>query len=277
MLESKPHLTKPADLTLGARWTDLPLIYERDQKFQALPTFGAIPFFNSILPFTYDEILPTWDPTKLLHGEHYLELRKHPIPTSGKLVTYPRLINVIDKTKAAVVLVGFTTKDAKTGEDIFYNESSSYVRGAGGFAADTSVASHRSTPNATLPTRAPDFTRQELTTDEQASFYRLNGDRNAMHIDPETATEGGFSRPILHGLCFFGIGGKHVYQQYGALKSIRVRFASIVYPGQTLKTAMWREDDVVLFQMKVVETGKVCISGGRAELLRQPPREKSVL
>ncbi len=78
--------------------------------------------------------------------------------------------------------------------------------------------------------------REEATTDEQAAFYRLNGDRNAMHIDPVTAVQGGgFSRPILHGLCFFGIAGKHVYQRYGAFKNIRVRFAGTVDPGQTLQ------------------------------------------
>ena len=198
-----------------------------------------------------------------------MEIRKYPIPTSGKFVTYPRLINVVDKGKAAVVVAGYTTKDANTGEDIFYNESSSYVRGAGGFSQGTVKNTSSSTPSATPPARSPDFTRTEPTTAEQAAFYRLNGDRNAMHVDPSTATQGGFSRPILHGLCFFGIAGKHIYQHYGAFRNIRVRFAGTVDPGQTLRTEMWKERDAVLFQMKVVETGKLCISGGRVELSRQ--------
>ncbi|KIX07897.1 uncharacterized protein Z518_02551 [Rhinocladiella mackenziei CBS 650.93] len=236
------------NLTLGARWTDLPLVYENNSSFRALPTFGAIPYFNTTLPFSDEELLPKYDPTKLLHGEHYLEIRKYPIPTRGKLVTYPRLVEVIDKKKAAVIVVGYTARDAITGEDIFYNEASAFED----------------------PVSQPGRVRTEQTTNEQAALYRLNGDRNAMHIDPVISRQGGFSRPILHGLCFFGIAGRHVYQQYGMFKNIKARFAGTVDPGQTLRTEMWKQDgngDVVLFQMKVVETGKVCISGGRATLL----------
>ncbi|KAJ9608804.1 hypothetical protein H2200_006575 [Cladophialophora chaetospira] len=265
------------NLTLGAKRTDLALVYENDKNFQALPTFGAIPYFNSKAPFSYDEILRNWDPTKLLHGEHYLEIRKFPIPTSGKLITYPRLKKVVDKGKAAVVTVGNTTKDAVTGEDIFYNEASAYVRGAGGFTAGSVQPRPSGSTTSTTSTRPPEFSREERTTDEQAALYRLNGDRNAMHIDPVTAMQGGgFSRPILHGLCFFGIAGKHVYQRYGPFKNIRVRFAGTVDPGQTLRTEMWKDRDVVLFQMKVVETGKLCISGGRAELLGQSGKESKL-
>jgi multifunctional beta-oxidation protein len=250
------------------------LIHERDPAFQALPTFGAIPYFNSKLPFSYDEFLPGWDPTKLLHGEHYLEIRKLPIPTSGRLITYPKLVDVNDKQKAALVVVGHVTRDATTGEDIFYNEASAYIRGAGSFScASKSSKSTDHGPPAKLSiplARQPDATCEEATTQEQAALYRLNGDRNAMHINPETAAQGGFSRPILHGLCFFGIAGKHIFQKYGAFRNIRVRFAGTVDPGQTLRTEMWKEGNVVTFQMMVVETGRLCISGGRAEIVQEP-------
>jgi multifunctional beta-oxidation protein len=164
------------------------------------------------------------------------------------------------------------TRDIDTGDDVFYNESSAYIRGAGGFSdfsnlPTTSQQRRAAPPSATPPSRKPDAVRCEPATEEQAALYRLNGDRNAIHVDPATAHQGGFSRPILHGLCFFGISGKHVFQQYGMFRDIRVRFAGTVDPGQTLKTEMWREKDVVLFQTTVVETGKLCISGGRAELL----------
>jgi multifunctional beta-oxidation protein len=268
------------DLSLGATWTELPLIHEREASFQALPTFGAIPYFNSATPFSFDEILPNWDPTKLLHGEHKLEIRKFPIPTSATLVTFSRLLEVVDKRKAGVVRVGHTTRDAATGEDVFYNESVSYVRGSGGFSDGNSASSNQSASGSSVPenppSQAPDFVREQRTTDEQAAIYRLNGDRNAMHIDPKTATKGGFSRPILHGLCFFGIAGKHVYERYGAFKSIRVRFAGTVDPGQTLRTEMWLEGDIVVFQMKVVDTGRLCISGGRAELWKGHGKEGGV-
>ena len=86
-------------------------------------------------------------------------------------------------------------------------------------------------------------------------------------IDPEFSKVGGFKDPILHGLCFFGISGKHVYQTYGAFKNIKVRFAGTVIPGQTLRTEMWKEGNTVVFQTKVVETGKLCIAGAGAEMV----------
>ena len=263
------------NLSLGAKRTELPLIYEDDPNFQVLPTYGSIPWFRATLPYTYEEILPDWDATKFLHGEIYLELRKHPVPTSASLITHPRLLHVLDKKKAAVVTTSFTTRDAQTGEAVFYNESSIYVRDAGGFGGSPDIpqtAQQIIPPTSSPPsTRPPDFVRDERTSDEQAALYRLNGDTNDLHIDPAVAQRTGFPRPILHGLAFFGIAGKHIYQHYGAYRNIRVRFVGTVLPGQTLRTEAWKsrdgDDDVVLFRMTVLETGKLCISGGRAEML----------
>lgn len=81
---------------------------------------------------------------------------------------------------------------------------------------------------------------------------------------------GGFKAPILHGLCFFGIAGKAVYEQFGPFKNIKVRFAGSVIPGQTLVTEMWREGNRVVFQAKVKETGKPAIAGAAAELATDP-------
>lgn len=218
--------------------------------------------------------MPDWNPLKLLHGEAYLEIRKYPVPTSGKLVTYPQLLHVLDKSKAAIVTTAYTTRDIHTGEDIFYNESSAYIRDAGNFGGPSEATT--SAPAARPPSRRPDFEREEKTTEEQAALYRLNGDTNDLHIDPAVAHQTGFERPILHGLCFFGISGKHIYQKYGPYKSIRVRFAGTVMPGQTLRTEAWScsDENTVLFQTRVLETGKLCITGGRVELLYLPGKSK---
>lgn len=88
-----------------------------------------------------------------------------------------------------------------------------------------------------------------------------------LHIDPEFAKVGGFKAPILHGLCFFGFAGKAVYERFGAFKNIKVRFAGVVIPGQTLVTEMWRDGNKITFQTKVKETGKLAIAGGAAELV----------
>lgn len=256
------------NLGIGAKRNELPLVYESSDSFQVLPTFGVIPPFGAETPWNTDEILPNFNPTMLLHGEQYLEIRKFPIPTSATLVTYPKLVEVIDKGRSAIMVSGSTTKDASTGEDIFYNEMSAFIRGSGGFGGP-SKGSNRgpSTRVYQPPKRKPDAVVEEATTEEQAVFYRLNGDRNPLHIDPEFSKMGGFGSPILHGLCFFGISGKHVYQTYGPFKNIKVRFAGTVLPGQRLRTEMWREEGKVIFQTIVIETGKLCIAGAGAELI----------
>ena len=265
--EMRQYLTLQ-DLGTGAKRTDLPLVYESDENFQALPTFGVVPFYGAQASIIYGDIVPNFSPMMLLHGEQYLEIRKYPIPTSAKLLSYPKLVEVIDKGNAAIVISGTTTKLADSGEDVFYNESSVFIRGSGGFGGskkgkDRGPATAANKP----PQRAPDQVVEEKTTEEQAALYRLNGDRNPLHIDPEFSKIGGFKTPILHGLCFFGISGKHVYAKFGAFKNIKVRFAGVVLPGQTLRTEMWKEGNKVIFQTKVVETGKLCIAGAGAELL----------
>jgi len=256
------------DLGLGAKRTELPLVYENSEHFQVLPSFGVIPPFNAQAPYSFSDILPNFSPMMLLHGEQYLEIRQFPIPTEGKLVTYPHLVEVVDKGNAGIVVQATTTKDARTGRDVFYNESTVFVRGSGGFGGprkpkDRGAATAANKP----PARQPDAVAEEKTTEEQAALYRLSGDRNPLHIDPEFSKVGGFKVPILHGLCFFGIAVKHVVQKYGMIKNVKVRFVGTVLPGQTLRTEMWKEGNKVVFQMKVVDTGKMCIAGAGAELL----------
>ncbi|KAL2047003.1 hypothetical protein N7G274_001021 [Stereocaulon virgatum] len=256
------------NLSIGAKRTELPLVYENSDSFQALPTFGVVPYFGAEVPWNIDDILPNFNPMMLLHGEQYLEIRKYPLPTAATLVSYPKLVEVIDKGKSAIMVSGTTTKDAITGEDIFYNESSAFIRGSGGFGG-SSKGTNRGAATAVHqpPERKPDAVVEEATTEEQAALYRLNGDRNPLHIDPEFSKAGGFKVPILHGLCFFGISGKHVYQTYGPFKNIKVRFAGTVLPGQKLRTEMWKEGNRIIFQTIVVETGKPCIAGAGAELM----------
>ena len=256
------------NLGIGAKRSELPLVYEGSDNFQALPTFGVVPYFGAEVPWSMDEILPKFNPMMLLHGEQYLEIRKFPVPTSATLVSYPKLVEVVDKGKSAIMVSGTTTKDANTGEDIFYNESSAFIRGSGGFGG-VSKLSDRGAATAVYepPPRQPDAIVEEATTEEQAVLYRLNGDRNPLHVDPDFSKMGGFKIPILHGLCFFGISGKHVYQTFGPIKSLKVRFAGPVIPGQKLRTEMWKESHKVIFQTKVVETGKLCIAGAGVELM----------
>ena len=174
----------------------------------------------------------------------------------------------MDKGNAGLVVTGSTTKDKNTGKDLFYNESTVFFRGSGGFGgANKGSDRGAATRIYKAPSRKPDVVVEEATTEEQAAIYRLSGDRNPLHLDPEFSKVGGFETPILHGLCSFGYAGRAVVKTFGQFKNIKVRFAGVVIPGQTLITEMWKEGNVVIFQTKVKETGKLCIAGAGAELV----------
>ncbi|KAI1816499.1 hypothetical protein GGS20DRAFT_224889 [Poronia punctata] len=255
------------NLGIGAKRTELPYVFEGHEDFQVLPTYGVIPQFDADMPFSFDDVVPNFSPMMLLHGEQYLEIKKFPIPTAAKTKNYAKLLEVVDKGSAAILKSGVTTVNAENGEELFYNESTVFLRGCGGFGgqkkpADRGAATAANAP----PKRAPDVVVESPTTAEQAAVYRLSGDYNPLHIDPSFAKMGGFKEPILHGLCFMGIAGKAVYESFGPYKNIKVRFAGSVFPGQTLVTEMWKEGGKVIFQAKVKETGKLAISGAAAEL-----------
>ena len=174
---------------------------------------------------------------------------------------------MLDKGKAAAVTTMTHTIEKESGDVVFENQSTVFIRGSGGFGGkkqgkDRGEATALNKP----PSRKPDAVVEEKTTEDQAALYRLSGDYNPLHIDPEFSKVGGFEKPILHGLCFFGISGKHVFQKYGPFKSIKVRFASTVLPGETLVTEMWKEGDKVIFQSKVKESGKIVLSNAACVL-----------
>ncbi len=136
-----------------------------------------IPPFDAETPFSLDDIVPNFNPMMLLHGEQYLEVKKYPIPTSGRLTSKSRLLEVVDKGNAAIVKTGVTTVNAETGEELFYNESTIFLRGCGGFGGQKKAADRGASTAANKPpARAPDVVVEEKTTEEQAAVYRLSGD-----------------------------------------------------------------------------------------------------
>ena len=228
------------------------------------------------------EIIPNFNPMMLLHGQQFLEIRKFPIPTEASLTAHPKLVEVVDKGSAAVVTTGTETRDKATGEVLFYTEMTAFIRQSGGFGGNRKPADRGRCTASYAPPKGkedtPDVTVEEKTSEEQAAIYRLSGDYNPLHVDPVFSKMGGFKIPILHGLCTFGISGKHVLQKFGMFKNVKARFAGTVVPGQTLKTEMWKSSaggrQIVVFQTRVVETGRLCIDGAGAELLSDAEKSK---
>lgn len=253
------------NISLGATEKQLDYVYEQAANFQALPTWGVIPQFMSGANLSLD-FLPNFSPMMLLHGEQYLAI-KGEIPTEGVMVNQPQIIEVLDKGKAAAVTSRTVTTNKATGDVVFENQSTLFIRGSGGFngkktGRDRGAASAANAP----PSRAADKVVAEKTDESQAALYRLNGDLNPLHVDPEFAKVGGFPKPILHGLCSFGISGKHVYESFGPIKDIKVRFTGHVFPGETLETSMWKEGNKVIFTTKVVERGSQALGAAAATL-----------
>jgi len=177
-------------------------------------------------------------------------------------------VDVLDKGSAAVIIVNVDLFN-EAGSKVIWGQSVTFVQQAGGFGGKRS--SGQLIPLGNTPNRAPDASIRETTSVDQAALYRLSGDSNPLHIDPDFASIGGFSQPILHGLCSFGFVTRHVLKQYcdndvTKFKAIKVRFSNVVLPGQTLQTDMWKEGSRVHVQCKVVETGKPCLSGAYVDL-----------
>lgn len=247
----------------------LKFLFELNEKFSVLPTFGVIPAFSSLLSLLSGSVpgLSGINPARILHGEQFLEIFK-PIPTSGMLRNEAVVTDVLDKKSGAVILMDINTYD-ENDELVLRNQFSTFAVGSGGFGGKRS--SDKAIPPVNKPDRAPDATMSEKTSVDQAALYRLNGDYNPLHIDPSFAAMGGFETPILHGLCTFGYAGRHVLKTFcdndvTKFKAIKVRFSGVVLPGQTIQTDMWKEGNRILFNSKVAETGKDCISGAYVDL-----------
>jgi acyl dehydratase len=221
-------------LGVGAGPDELQFVYERDLK--VLPTFAVIPAFPAI--FSMGTAI-SLNPVMVLHGEQRIDLRQ-PIPTCGRLTTTPTIRAIYDKGKGALLVIDAETVDER-GDVLFTNTFGTFARGEGGFGGERGPGGPRNMP----PDRPADATVEMRTLPQQALIYRLSGDMNPLHADPEFAKMAGYDRPILHGLCTFGHVGRAVLRTYCAndparFRSFEVRFSGVVFPGETIVTQMWK-------------------------------------
>ncbi len=246
---------------MGADPTDpreLRFVYEKD--LQALPTLVTVLCWNDA--WLYETGI---DMTKQLHGEHRITLHR-PVPTHGTVVARTRITDVFDKGpgRGAIVLFETVIRDKATGEPISTSVATSFARGDGGFGgpSGSGPAPHP------IPDREPDKVMDLATRPDQALLYRLSGDRNPLHADPEYAIAGGFPRPILHGLCTVGHACAAVIRAFSdwdatIVRSIAVRFTAPVFPGETIRIEMWRDGDVVSFRSRVAERDVLVLNHGK--------------
>ncbi|MFB7437856.1 MaoC/PaaZ C-terminal domain-containing protein [Streptomyces mirabilis] len=227
------------------------LRYTLESKLHVLPSFATVagagsPGVISGLSMPGVDV----DLARVLHGGQTIELHR-PIPVEGKALATGRIAAVYDKGKAAVLVMRTEVADAEG--PLWTNDAQIFVRGEGGWGGDRGPSTRLEEP-----TGAPDRTVERQVREEQALLYRLSGDWNPLHADPEFAKLAGFDRPILHGLCTYGMTLKAVVDtllggDVARVRSHTTRFAGVVYPGETLRIRMWRREGSVQVAVSAVE------------------------
>jgi acyl dehydratase len=238
---------------------ELAFVYERDLK--AVPTMAGVVAWGAGAGDLGVNFLLVVD------GERKIEWHK-PMKPSGEVAASSRVLGAFDKGtgKGAVIVTETVLKDT-TGAPWVTITGSMFARGDGGFGGPTEGQPE---PHA-VPDRKPDMTVDIATSPDQALIYRLSGDRNPLHCDPEVAKAAGFPRPILHGMCTYGITCRAVLQTYagydaGRFRSHQARFSSPVFPGETISVDLWRDGDVISFEARAKERGVTVIKNGKTVL-----------
>ena len=221
-----------------------------------LPAFG-VTLAHRATEMAYGEL----DLSRLVHAEQAVTIHR-PLPAQGRARVDARLGDVYDKGSGALVVVHATTS-AQDGEPLFTTRSSVFIRGLGNFGGERGPSTSWSAPD-----REPDHRVPVATRPDQALLYRLNGDRNPLHAVPEFAHRAGFDRPILHGLCTYGVTARVLMHAVcgsdpARVRELSARFSAPVFPGETLRVDAWElSGEEVAFQT-LGPDGRVVLDHGR--------------
>lgn len=240
------------------------LRYVYEEKLQALPTMAIILGYPGPWHAHGDTGITR---SHVVHGEQGFRILK-PLPVEGEVTGKSRVTAVMDKgkDKGALVMTENTVRDA-SGAAVCTLTSTTFCRADGGFGGPAG-------PVAT-PHEIPDTPPQQVcdlpVLPQAALIYRLSGDYNPLHADPAYAKKAGFKMPILHGRCTFSIAGHAILKTlcgYDPARFIAMegRFSSPVYPGETIRTEMWRDGNVVTFRATVPARSVTVLNNGRAEI-----------
>lgn len=245
----------------------LPYVYEHAEGGQrAMPTQANVLGYSGFWADQPDTGI-TW--RKLVHAEQAIVLHR-PLAVQGSVVGHTRVVGLHDKgaQKGALMLQERRIVDAASGTLLATVTQTTMLRADGGFGG--SHGQPLAAPHA-IPERAPDAVCDLWTLPQAALLYRLNGDFNPLHADPAVAAAAGFSRPILHGLATMGVAMHALLKTLlaydaGAVRAMRVRFTAPVLPGDTLRTELWRDGDVVSLRTTAVDRNVVVLNAGRVDL-----------
>lgn len=223
---------------------------------RVLPTLGIL-----LAQARASGSLGDFDRAMLVHAEQSIELHKE-LPVEGRLRTESVVTGIYDKGSGALVETENHAVDAASGEPIVTTRASTFIRGEGGFGGERGTSEPWE-----LPDRAPDHKVTQQTRPEQALLYRLCGDRNPLHADPAFAARGGFSRPILHGLCTYGFTGRVLLHELcgsdpARFTSMAGRFSRPVLPGESLVISIWIGGNGTAQFQTAKEDGTVVIDRG---------------
>jgi acyl dehydratase len=253
-------------LGVGADPTDagqLRFVFEKN--LQTLPTMGVVLAHPGFWARDLDTGI---DWMKIVHAEQGLVLHQ-PLPVAAEVIGRSRIVDIVDKGEGRGALVYYERRifNAKTDELLCTSKQTVFCRGDGGIGGPPRAAP---APHA-IPARAADYVCELPTLPQTALLYRLNGDMNPLHADPEVARKAGFEKPILHGLATFGIAGHAVLKclcDYDAARigEIGARFTAPLFPGETLRVQLWENAGEISFTVTAVERGVVAINNGRALL-----------
>jgi len=242
----------------------LKFVYERN--LQALPTMAIILGYPGPWYAHPDTGITR---THVVHGEQSFAIHQ-PLPAEGAIVGHTKIAGVIDKgkDKGALVMTECTVRDQASGNTLCTLTSTSFCRADGGFGGPSGPVK----PVHPIPDTPPDAVCDLPTLPQAALIYRLSGDYNPLHADPAYAQKAGFKMPILHGRCTFSVAGHAVLKTccgYDAarFRSMAGRFSSPVYPGETIRTEIWRNGNIVSFRSTVPARGVTVLNNGRAEII----------
>lgn len=241
---------------------ELAYVYEQGDILRTVPTLAS-----AIVPDMFPPDLG-WDYSQVLHVEQRLQLYR-PMPAAADLRLNKRVVDVFDRgaSRGSMFLFEVEGRLAKDDSVIFIAGATVMARGDSGFGAPSGSGPKPHRP----PRREPDLSCDTPTRSDQALLFRLNGDRNPLHADPDAAAAAGFPIPILHGLCTYGIACRAVLKticdyDHTLIEGFDARFSLPVLPGDTITTDMWQDGNIVSFQCSVKERDCIVLRNGKCTL-----------